>query len=195
MSFRVIVADPPWPEAERMIAPAPEQSRGGARRRYPLMSIDDICAFGKNLDIADDAWLFLWTTARHLLQAYQVMDAWGFKSTGSGMVWVKAKKGTEDPTMGMGYYLRLCHEHVLLGKRGKVKPKSRSVRSAIIAPRGAHSEKPELFYDAFEEFSDGPYLDVFSRRHRDGWTSIGNQLDESAYSLKASDIFANSTTP
>lgn len=43
--------------------------------------------------------------------------------------------------------------------------------------RGGHSEKPEPFQDDIERLVNGPYLELFARRHRPGWTCIGNELD------------------
>lgn len=44
-----------------------------------------------------------------------------------------------------------------------------------VAPRGRHSEKPELFMDLIESMSPGPYLELFARRQRLGWDSWGNE--------------------
>jgi N6-adenosine-specific RNA methylase IME4 len=44
-------------------------------------------------------------------------------------------------------------------------------------PRGAHSEKPEAFYDLVEQLSPGPYLEMYARRRRLGWDVWGNEVD------------------
>jgi len=41
------------------------------------------------------------------------------------------------------------------------------------APRGAHSEKPQLFLDLVERMSPGPYVELFARKPRLGWDSWG----------------------
>jgi N6-adenosine-specific RNA methylase IME4 len=43
-------------------------------------------------------------------------------------------------------------------------------------PRGAHSSKPDAFYDMVERVSPGPYLELFARRARLGdWDYWGDQ--------------------
>jgi hypothetical protein len=39
-----------------------------------------------------------------------------------------------------------------------------------------HSQKPDEFYRIIERLYDGPYLELFARRARAGWTSFGNEL-------------------
>jgi N6-adenosine-specific RNA methylase IME4 len=43
-------------------------------------------------------------------------------------------------------------------------------------PRGRHSAKPEAFQDMVESVSPGPYLEMFARRPRLGWTVWGNEV-------------------
>jgi N6-adenosine-specific RNA methylase IME4 len=46
-----------------------------------------------------------------------------------------------------------------------------------IAPRKNHSEKPELFQDLIEQMSPGPYIELFARQTRLGWTSVGDEIN------------------
>jgi N6-adenosine-specific RNA methylase IME4 len=46
-----------------------------------------------------------------------------------------------------------------------------------MAPRGRHSEKPEEVYNRIERLVDGPYLELFARRERPGWTCLGHGID------------------
>jgi N6-adenosine-specific RNA methylase IME4 len=41
-----------------------------------------------------------------------------------------------------------------------------------------HSRKPEDTYSSIERLVAGPYLDVFGRQQRTGWTVIGNQSEK-----------------
>ena len=40
-----------------------------------------------------------------------------------------------------------------------------------------HSEKPEVFYRIVERMSPGPYLELFARRERPGWRTLGDAID------------------
>jgi N6-adenosine-specific RNA methylase IME4 len=42
-------------------------------------------------------------------------------------------------------------------------------------PRGQHSAKPDAFYDLVEAVSPGPYLELFARRARFGWSYWGDE--------------------
>ncbi len=42
-----------------------------------------------------------------------------------------------------------------------------------------HSRKPDEQYKLIEACSPGDYLELFARGERKGWTSWGNQADES----------------
>ncbi len=48
---------------------------------------------------------------------------------------------------------------------------------AVIAPMTRHSEKPEEVQDRIERLVSGPYLELFARRRREGWATVGNELD------------------
>jgi len=45
-----------------------------------------------------------------------------------------------------------------------------------MARAAAHSEKPEVFAQDIEKISTGPYLELFARRPRDGWSVWGDQV-------------------
>lgn len=95
-------------------------------------------------------------------------------------------KGEKDG-FGMGRIVRGSHEVCLVGVRGRAIDHvlSHSVRSAfetienseIVAPTGAHSEKPEAFYRLVETLFPGPYFELHARKPRPGWTSAGHQLE------------------
>lgn len=118
---------------------------------------------------------FLWTVAAMPEEGYSTMRAWGFRPVGE-IIWVKqTTKG--KPWFGMGRTVRAAHERCIIGARGKPQVLSRSVRSVFTAEAGRHSEKPEEFYRIVEELSPGPYLELFGRRRREGWTVLGDELD------------------
>lgn len=172
--FRAVVADPPWPFLDSNPGPG-----RGAAKHYALMSLTDIMLF-RLPKIADDALLFLWRVSCMQPEAIAVCRAWGFEPYGE-MVWRKlTTRG--NPVMGMGRVTRNGHESVLIGRRGKPRIKNHDVRSIFEAKTGKHSEKPDTFYELVERLSAGPYLELFARRERDGWTTLG---DEVSYGSRA----------
>lgn len=55
--------------------------------------------------------------------------------------------------------------------------------------RGAHSQKPEAFFDLVEQVSPGPYVELFSRHHhRLGWDVWGDESANTAALLPAARI-------
>jgi N6-adenosine-specific RNA methylase IME4 len=89
------------------------------------------------------------------------------------MVWLKDK-------IGMGYYAREQHEHLLIGKRGKPPvpdPKNRPA-SVVKAPRGEHSEKPSVVYDLIMAmWPNARRLEMFARGEpRLCWDAWGNEV-------------------
>ena len=52
------------------------------------------------------------------------------------------------------------------------------LRSWIEAPRGRHSEKPEVVRALIERASPGPRLELFARRLTPGWFAWGHEVAE-----------------
>lgn len=173
MRYRVLCADPPWRFDDKL----PGKTRG-ASRQYETLTAYQLKHFTLP-PLADDAYLFLWRVASMQQEALDVMDAWGF-TLKSEIVWQKlTKKG--KPWFGMGRHVRASHEVALIGVRGKPQRKVRNIRSVFAAPvpvegkKYKHSAKPEAFYDLVEQLAPGPYVELFARRQRPGWTCFGNQ--------------------
>lgn len=166
--FRVVVADPPWKPKDKL----PGKGRG-AVKHYPVMRTDAICAFSLP-PIADDALLFLWWVSWMPADALRVVEAWGF-DVKSEIVWLKRTR-TGKRSFGMGRYVRMEHEVCLIARRGRAKVRDRSVRSTFEAPMGRHSEKPREFFDIVQRLSAGPYVELFAREKREGWTCLGNEV-------------------
>lgn len=124
--------------------------------------------------LADDCTLFLWRVAAMQQEALDVMAAWGF-TLKTELVWLK-RTCTGQRWFGMGRTVRAEHEVCLVGTRGRPVTRSRSVRSTFEAVAGRHSEKPAIFYDLIESLRDGPYVELFARHRRAGWTSLGDQV-------------------
>jgi N6-adenosine-specific RNA methylase IME4 len=123
----------------------------------------------------DDSWLFLWRVHTHQEEAAFVMRAWGYDYV-SELLWRKLTKKTGKPVMGMGRTLRMGHEVCLVGRRGRPPKLSNGIRSIFEAKIGEHSEKPEEFFGIVESFSSGPYVELFARKERPGWTAYGDEI-------------------
>ena len=48
----------------------------------------------------------------------------------------------------------------------------------IVSQKREHSRKPEELYDVIERCSAGPYLELFARHGRPGWSQWGNEVGE-----------------
>ena len=168
--YGVIYADPEW-KFETFSDNGMDRS---AENHYPTSSTDDICKRGVSSIAAKDCVLFLWATVPMLPDALKVMEAWGFTYK-SQAVWVKNRIGT-------GYWFRNAHEILLVGTKGKIPAPAPGMQwhSVIEADVGAHSEKPEDFYDLIEEyFPSLPKIELNARKSRDGWDSWGNEAPTS----------------
>jgi N6-adenosine-specific RNA methylase IME4 len=203
--FGCILADPPWRFAtfsEKGRGRCPDGIRTNANgnftdglnnspeRHYATMSVDDIKALPIPRLVSKDCVLLLWAVDPMLPQAIAVGEAWGFTYKTTGFVWAKERRTTsargdriEDPDLkrfpiGTGYWTRANPEICLLFTRGKPKRLSASVRKLLIAPRREHSRKPDEQYDRIEALVAGPYLELFARNQRPGWTAWGNQTDK-----------------
>lgn len=166
--FPILLVDPPWRYDYT------ETDSRAIENQYPTMSLADLCTFKVRDIAAKDAVLFLWATSPKLVEALQVISAWGFEYRTS-MVWVKDK-------IGMGYYVRSQHELLLIAKRGELPMPEPAARpsSVLTASRGKHSEKPEQIYALIETmYPTLPRIELFARGRRDGWTAWGNQANGS----------------
>jgi N6-adenosine-specific RNA methylase IME4 len=165
--FNVIYADPNWKFQTR----SENGMDRSADNHYECANIDELKAM--KVPAADDAVLFMWATAPLLPEALELMKAWGFTYR-SNQIWAK-------PHAGTGYWFRSQHEQLLVGTRGNIPAPAPGTQysSLIEAPLGEHSVKPEAFIEMIEDMFQGlPSVELFARRTRLGWTSIGNELIE-----------------
>lgn len=176
MKYSVICCDPPW-QCDARVSGIKFWPNGDTTHAppYKTLAATDIIALPVGQLAAPTCALALWTTSSHLLVALECAKAWGFtyKTT---MNWVKTQRDGR-PMFGMGQYVRNSHELLLLCTRGACRKalKSKSEPSTIITPVTPHSQKPELFQDSLGRMWDGPYLELFARRDRPGWTCVGNE--------------------
>jgi N6-adenosine-specific RNA methylase IME4 len=160
-TFSTIVIDPPWDWDDEGDA----DQFGCARPTYNTMSIEEIAAQPIGEMAASNAHLYLWITNRSLPKGFALLEQWGFRYV-TMLTWCK-------PSIGLGNYFRGSTEHVLFGVRGSLPLLAKDQPTHFFAPRRGHSVKPPEFYDIVERCSKGPWLDVFGRQQRKGWTVIG----------------------
>lgn len=170
--YSLLVADPAWRYK------AGRKTHTSAEQHYETMELDEICGMPVSLLAEDRSLLFLWATAPLFPEATKVMAAWGFTYVTVAFTWVKVAK-SGSPLMGVGYYTRSNAEFVLLGKKGSIKPTRRDIHSIVMCERQKHSAKPEVVQSRIERMYEGQNLkklELFARRHRDGWDCSGIEL-------------------
>lgn len=182
--FGCILADPPW--AFRTYSGKDSTPHRGAHDHYVTTKTEDLATIPVASAAADDAALFMWVVDSHLEEALALGKAWGFEFKTCAFVWVKSKAGGW-PHVGMGYWTRKQTEQCWLFTRGAPKRVSKGVEQIIHCPRGAHSAKPEQQYGLIERLVGGPYLEMFARTTKRGWTAWGNQVGVRDDSLFAED--------
>jgi N6-adenosine-specific RNA methylase IME4 len=181
--YSAICADPPWNFRVRSDA-----GKGRSpEMHYNVMSLGEIAALPVSRVASKDAHLFLWVTGPILKDAFNIMEAWGFKYSSVAFTWVKLKRShnpcqlrftptsESDLHVGLGFTTRKNAEFCLLGRRGNAKRVSKAVREVILSPVREHSRKPDEFYSRVEQYCEGPYIELFGRQSRPGWTIWGNE--------------------
>ena len=166
--FRCIVADPPWD-----VMRGPDYNSNGPSKPlpYPTMTLAEIEAMPVAGLAETGAHLYIWTINKYIEQTYAIARAWGFKPS-CLLTWAKVPHG-----IGIGGTYVQTTEHVLFSRRGTCKALRRVDSTWWTWPRGRHSAKPEAFQDMVETVSPGPYLELFARRQREGWTVWGNEVE------------------
>jgi N6-adenosine-specific RNA methylase IME4 len=175
--FSTILADPPWQFQNRTGKMAPEHKR---LSRYGTMGLDEIKALPVSQLADEPSHLYLWVPNALLPEGLAVMAAWGFQYK-SNVVWHKIRKDGGPDGRGVGFYFRNVTELLLFGVRGKkartLAPGRRQV-NFLATQKREHSRKPDEMYDIIEACSPGPYLELFARGPRQGWTVWGNQSED-----------------
>jgi N6-adenosine-specific RNA methylase IME4 len=161
--FDVLVIDPPWPMEKIERDERPNQSEFD----YPTMTEDELRALA--LPAADDCHVWLWTTQRFLPMAFRLLDAWSLRYVCT-FVW--HKPGGFQP-VGLPQFN--C-EFALYARRGSpMLLDTKALPTCFDASRGAHSEKPEQFYDTVRRVTAGRRLDMFNRRSIKGFVGYGKE--------------------
>lgn len=171
--FSTIYADPPWRFQNRTGKMAPEHQR---LLRYPTMTLEEIVELPVNRLAAAESHLYLWVPNALIGEGLEVMKRWGFTYK-TNLVWYKTRKDGGPDGRGVGFYFRNVTELVLFGVRGSMRTLApgRTQVNLIGQRKREHSRKPDEVYDLIEECSPGPYLELFARHAREGWSQWGNE--------------------
>lgn len=180
MQYKVITLDCPW-SYERTAG------QGVANKQYELMTWEDLSSLGPLLHAvaAPDCAIFLWTCAPLLMETAEMVKKWeGFRYITKAFTWLKTYPDGSY-FVGLGSHTRGNTEDVWLLSNGTPKRNHTDVyqiiptleSEAVAALLTRHSEKPEEIYRRIERYIDGPYLEIFGRRRRAGWMTIGGELD------------------
>ena len=169
--YQIIYADPPWSyRAKHPTCKIKKQPKTcSVEYYYKTMKLKNI----QNLPIKnisdDDCVLFLWATTPMIQEAFATMKAWGFKYK-TMITWEK----TNDDCMG--YWFRVCTEHLLVGIKGKVKAFRCMERTLHREPRLGHSRKPNYFRNLIKQFGN-TRIELFAREKTEGWDAWGNEVE------------------
>lgn len=184
--YRALLVDVPWKflvRSDKGMDRSPDQ-------HYSTMTLDEIKALPvRDLVHKDGAVLHFWVIDTHVQMAFDVIAAWGFTYKTVGFYWAKTNADGSFFT-GMGFWTRANPEHAyeayfgeteeeversFLATVGRPKRTGKDVRRLIVAPRREHSRKPDEIHDRIEALTDGPYLELFARQYKPGWTVWGNE--------------------
>lgn len=166
--YKVVVVDPPW-DIPRINFSHHDYA---PRLQYSTMSLDGIAALPVQDVLADESWVFCWTTNAFLRHTPEILEAWGLTVTFT-MTWDKGA-GPQAPNTPC-----FNSEFIVVGRKGRPQFRdTKAFRTANYWPRGHHSEKPEEFYDLLRRVTEGPRLDVFGRRRIAGFESWGDEAPE-----------------
>ena len=174
--YNIIYADPPW-----QYFTYSEKGKGrSAESHYLTMPKKEIQKLPIPMICAKDSVLFLWATAPCLIEAFELIKAWGFTYKTVGFTWIKQCKRSANLFMGLGYYTRANAEFCLLATRGKIlERKSHSVSSVIVSHIEEHSKKPNETRERIVTlFGDVPRIELFARQTVDGWDCWGNEVNK-----------------
>ena len=141
------------------------------------MALDEIAELPVARIAKSSSHLYLWVPNALLAEGLEVMRRWGFTYK-TNIIWYKVRKDGGPDRRGVGFYFRNVTEVCLFGTRGtgvRTNQPGRTQPNIVVSQKSFHSRKPAEMYDIIEACSNGPFIELFSRNQREGWTMWGNQ--------------------
>ena len=163
VKFATILIDPPWDLKDE----GDVNQMGRAKADYATLSYEKLLKWPVGSFADKDCHVYCWVTNRSMPKVFSLIEQWGFRYI-TLLTWPK-------PSFGLGNYFRGQTEHIAFGVKGSQMLKRKDVGTLLPTwPRGKqHSSKPTEIYELIESCSPCPYLEIFGRNKRDGWTIIG----------------------
>lgn len=166
--FGVILADYPW-----LYDNSDQHDGSRGHLTYATMNMDAIVAHAHEAAkrAAKDAIVALWFTNLYVREIGRVIDAYGAEHR-SMVTWVKDRAG-------VGTWPRGQTEHLVIASIGNPVHTLNEVTTVLHAAVREHSRKPDEAADILAKHCGGPFLELFARGPRKGWTCWGAGADGS----------------
>ncbi len=165
--FGVILVDYPWHYDN---SDQHEGSRGHIG--YPPMTMDEVLTHAHEAAkrAAKDCVIALWVTNAYMFEVGRVIGAYGATHR-TMLTWPK-------PRMGIGSWGRGQTEHLVIASIGE--PAHTLNEISTLLPAYAlreHSRKPDEVAELLAKHCGGPFLELFAREPREGWSTWGAEAD------------------
>jgi N6-adenosine-specific RNA methylase IME4 len=167
--------DPPWSYTNKRTG---RTLVSGSEQHYATLSIEELMDLKPYLDkiTKDDAVIYLWVTNPFIQEGLELVRHYGFDYK-TLITWVKSNGNSK----GLGFWYRGNTEHMIFGIKGSVEPFRSQQINVFHSPIKEHSVKPLKSYELIEQASrtipNLKILEIFARRYRFEWTTIGMDLD------------------
>jgi|JI10StandDraft_1071094.scaffolds.fasta_scaffold329884_4 N6-adenosine-specific RNA methylase IME4 len=179
--FDILYVDPPW-------------DLSFVRSYYSVLSKKQLLELPVGKLGTKDSVIFLWTVTSGILDAIELMNAWGYYFVDVAFVWVKTKNRKLHFGLGKTSTRRNC-EFLLYGIKYGAKEPMRSKKnvyqvhvSPILEP---FSRKPDIFRKLITDLlgTEKTKVELFARIFKDSdcvtdWTFCGHDIGKNAKKLK-----------
>ncbi|WP_245303511.1 MT-A70 family methyltransferase [Pseudorhodoplanes sinuspersici] len=183
--FKAILIDPPW----KFVARSEKGEGRSAGEHYTTTGLDPIKALPL-AELADaDCAMFMWMVDWCPKWAFELIEHWGFEHKTTAFTWAKENESGQGWHMGQGYWTRSNPEDCWLATRGHPQRIHADVRQLIVHPVMEHSRKPDEIHERIMRLVDGPYLEIYARRPREGWVTWGNEISREQFASICDESF------